>query len=282
MIMMKKVKFILIGCFAFTHLFSQGLELQKEQFNTNLNGESKLGKRRSGINKSNSFDLNVKLVRIKGGDFIMGDTNPRPDTPYYSDMPKHKVTLDDFYMAETEVTQALWKAIMNYNLSYYKGDSLPVYYISWNETQKFIAKLNQCTGKNYRLPTEAEWEYAAGGAVLHGSKFAGTSNDAELKDYAWIYENAGGKPHAVATKKPNALGLYDMTGNVWEWCSDILGAYPSTPQLNPKGSTDGYRRVSRGGSWLNAVVSQNLTLRGGYAPESSNNRYGFRLAMDAK
>jgi formylglycine-generating enzyme required for sulfatase activity len=276
-------KCLTLICFSmFFHVYSQNNKDHKAKVDTKLSSVTVLGKQNNENIDSKKIDLNIKLVKVKGGEFIMGDINPRPLTPYYSDMPKHKVKLNDFYLADTEVTQALWKSVMNKNPSPYKGDDLPVCHVSWNATQEFISKLNQLSGKKYRLPTEAEWEYAAGAGLQKGTKFSGTNLDSELGDYAWTFENSEAKPHPVGTKKPNSLGLYDMTGNVWEWCSDYLGAYPSTPQLNPKGASTSSRRVNRGGGWMSRIKGSNLTLRNGFAPDSSNSIFGFRLAMDAE
>lgn len=279
---MTKIRLILIGCFAFSLTYSQSNVLREVQTKNKLNPVTVLGRKSSENKTAKDLILNVKLVRVKGGEFIMGDTNPRSLTPYYSDVPKHKVSISDFYMAETEVSQALWKTIMNNNPSPIKGDSLPVCHLSWNDCQEFILKLNQRTGKKYRLPTEAEWEYVAGGGVQNGTIFSGTNSPTDLGNYAWIYENSNAKPHPVGTKKPNALGLYDMTGNVWEWCNDYLGTYPSTPQVDPQGPSSSSRRVIRGGSWMNKAKGLNLTLRNGFAPECSNTLFGCRLAMDIK
>ena len=275
---MNKFGICLSAVFLFIDLSGQVNSLPTSHNNKILKNITVKGKQLEVI----APEKKIKLILVKGGEFIMGGNNPRTTTPYYSDLPKHSVRLDDYYLAETEVTQSLWKSIMNNNPCEIKGDSLPMYNVSWNVCQEFILKLNQVTGKKYRLPTEAEWEYAAGGGERIGSKFSGTNLDSELTEYAWVLENSEKKLHPVATKKPNKLGFYDMTGNVWEWCSDYLGAYPSTPQINPKGVASSTRRVSRGGSWVNPTNVQKLTLRWGFAPESCNRRYGFRLAMSVE
>ncbi len=279
---MNKIRLTFICYSLVFQTYSQVNEVHKSQVNKQLQRVEVMGEKKSDNFNSKVSDFSIKLIKVKGGEFVMGDNNPRPLTPYFSDRPKHKVKLNDFYLADTEVTQAMWKSIMNKNPSPFKGDNLPVCHVSWNITQEFISKLNQRSGKNYRLPTEAEWEYAAGGGIQNCSKFSGTNLDSELANYAWIFENSEAKPHAVGTKMPNALGLYDMTGNVWEWCSDYLGAYPSTPQLNPKGPSSSTRRVNRGGGWMSRIKGSNITLRNGFAPDSSNSIFGFRLAMDAE
>ena len=147
--------------------------------------------------------------------------------------PVHSVTLSSYSIGETEVTQALWTAVMGSNPSNFKGNNLPVEKVSWNDCQTFIRKLNDLTGENFRLPTEAEWEFAArGGNRSRGYKYSGSDN---LGDVAWYTDNSGDKTHAVKSKSPNELGIYDMSGNVWERCSDIFGDYHDSPQTNPKG-----------------------------------------------
>ncbi|MBE6314221.1 MAG: formylglycine-generating enzyme family protein [Bacteroidales bacterium] len=200
-----------------------------------------------------SFDM----VAVEGGTFTMGATTEQRGGwlgffDYDSDeTPVHQVTLSDFMIGKTEVTQELWQAVMGNNPSYYSGNDLPVEQVSWNDCQEFIKKLNSLTGLNFRLPTEAEWEYAArGGNKSKGYKYSG-SND--IGSVAWYDSNSSSKTHAVATKSPNELGLYDMSGNVWEWSSDWYGDYSSGSQSNPKGPSSGSGHVRRGGSWgLNA------------------------------
>ena len=167
----------------------------------------------------------------------------------YDEKPVHQVTLTkDYYIGETEVTQELWTAVMWSNPSSFKGsDQLPVESVSWNDCQAFITKLNELTGKNFRLPTEAEWEFAArGGNASEGYTYSGSNT---LGDVAWYFSNSSRKTHEVATKAPNELGLYDMSGNVWEWCQDWYGSYSSDVQTDPTGPTSGSARVVRGGGW---------------------------------
>jgi formylglycine-generating enzyme required for sulfatase activity len=202
--------------------------------------------------------------------------------PQMPNTPKHEVTLNDFYIGKTEVTLALWTKVMGVDSYYQKNDSLPVSSVSWLKVEEFISKLNELTGQHYRLPTEAEWEYAAGGGERVGTFFSGTNVEKEMGDYAWTSENSNGAAHPVATKKPNRLGLYDMSGNVWEWCSDWLGPYTKEAQLNPQGATSGIRRAHRGGSWINPVFVANVKRRGGFDENSFTTRFGFRLAMSVK
>jgi len=180
-------------------------------------------------------------------------------------------------MGETEVTQALWKAVMGSNPSNWKGDNLPVESVSWNDCQEFIRKLNQLTGRNFRLPTEAEWEFAArGGNQSYGYKYAGSNS---IGSVAWYTDNSGSKTHAVKGKSPNELGLYDMSGNVYEWCSDWKGSYGSGSQTNPKGPSSGSSRVFRGGSWYNLARYCRVSYRRDLGPGSRGINLGFRLCL---
>ena len=161
--------------------------------------------------------------------------------------PVHQVTLSDYYIAKYPVTQALWKAIMGNNPSHFKGDKLPVEKVSWVDCREFIKKLNEKTGENYRLPTEAEWEFAAiGGNQSKGYEYSG-SND--LEEVGWYDNNSNHITHPVGQKQANELGIYDMSGNVLEWCADWYGDYSAEAKTNPLGSKNGEYRVLRGGSW---------------------------------
>ena len=228
--------------------------------------------------------ISFKMLAIKGGTFQMGNNNGNAH-----EKPVHSVTVSDFFIGETEVTQALWKAVMGVsntlsNPSEWKGDNLPVEQISWNDVQEFINKLNSLTGKNYRLPTEAEWEYAAGGASTgsansanNRTKWTSTNSESSLGSYAWYSGNSNIQTHPVGTKNPNGLGLFDMSGNVWEWCSDWKGAYSYDSQTNPQGPATGSYRVLRGGSWYCTAARCRIASRDGNAPDSSDNDTGFRL-----
>lgn len=176
-----------------------------------------------------SFDM----VWVEGGTFRMGATSEQGSDAWGGEKPVHSVTLSGYYIGKTEVTQALWKAVMGSNPSEFKGDNLPVEQVSWDDCQEFIRKLNSLTGQHFRLPTEAEWEFACrGGNNSCGYKYSG-SND--IDNVAWYFDNSGHKTHPVGTKAQNELGIYDMSGNVWEWCSDWYGNYSSGAQTNPKG-----------------------------------------------
>ena len=190
-------------------------------------------------------NLTANMVYVSGGTFTMGATSEQGSDAYDGEKPVHSVTLSSFYICKYEVTQALWKAVMGSNPSNWKGDDLPVETVSWDDCQTFIRKLNALTGKNFRLPTEAEWEFAArGGNNSRGYKYAGSNN---IETVAWYDGNSGNKTHVVGTKSPNELGLYDMSGNVWEWCQDRYGSYSGASQTNPTGASSGSNRVLRGG-----------------------------------
>lgn len=217
------------------------------------------------------------MVYVSGGTFTIGATSEQGSDAYDDEKPIHRVTLSSYYIGKYEVTQAEWKAVMGSNPSNFKGDNLPVEQVSWNDCQEFIRKLNSLTGKNFRLPTEAEWEFAArGGNNSRGYKYSG-SND--IGSVAWYWDNSGSKTHPVGQKSPNELGLYDMTGNVWEWCQDWKGVYPSSSQTNPTGPASGSYRVNRGGSWgLNARDCR-VSYRSSSAPGYSDDFLGLRLVL---
>ena len=219
-----------------------------------------------------------KMVKVAGGTFQMGGASEQGSDAYDREYPIHSVTLSDYYIGQTQVTQELWEAVMGSNPSYFKGNNqCPVENVSWNDSQEFIEKLNRLTGKNFRLPTEAEWEYAArGGNKSKGYKYSG-SNDADA--VAWYEKNSGSKTHPVETKQSNELGLYDMSGNVWEWCQDWYGKYSSHSQSNPKGANTGSIRVLRGGSWFFKARSVRVSNRIINTPDYRNTNDGLRLVL---
>jgi formylglycine-generating enzyme required for sulfatase activity len=195
--------------------------------------------------------------------------------------PVHMVTLSDYYIGQTEVTQALWQAVMGSNPSNFTGDlNCPVEMVSWNDCQQFITKLNQMTGMNFRMPTEAEWEFAARGGIKNrGFKFAGSSN---IDEVAWYNSNADGTTHPVGTKAPNELGIYDMSGNIYEYCQDRIDndfAYPSEPQVNPTGQETGDSRIIRGGSIEYGDDNCRVARRWGDATYARWKDQGLRLAL---
>ena len=215
--------------------------------------------------------VNFKMAEVKGGTFFMGS----PSGGWSNERPVHQVTLDSYLIGQTEVTQALWQAVMGSNPSSSKGYNLPVENVSWNDCQTFIAKLNQCTGKNFRLPTEAEWEFAArGGNNSNGYAYSGSDN---IDEVAWYNENSGGAYHPVGSKAPNELGLYDMSGNADEWCSDWYGSYSSSAQTNPTGPESGKSRVYRGGYRNSSASDCRVSCRNYSYPSGSGP--GLRLCI---
>ena len=221
--------------------------------------------------------ISIDMVRVEAGTFTMGATAEMKD-PFEDEKPTHLVTLtNDYYIGKYEVTQALWKAVMGNNPSYFKGDNLPVEKVSWDDCQEFISKLNRITGKKFRLPTEAEWEYTArGGKKSRGYQYSGSNN---LLDVAWCGDNSGSKTRAVGTKQPNELGIYDMTGNVWEWCQDWYGKYNSSSQVNPTGANSGSGRVRRGGSWGHTARYCRSSCRSDRTPVIRDLSLGLRLVL---
>jgi len=220
-----------------------------------------------------------RMVFVQGGTFTMGCTPEQGGDCNDDEKPAHQVTLSSFYIGKYEVTQAQWKAVIGNNPSSFKGDNLPVESVSWDDVQDFIRKLNAHTGKQYRLPTEAEWEYAArGGNKSHEYKYSGSYYP---NDVAWFSENGGETTHPVGTKQPNELGIYDMSGNVYEWCSDWYGNYSSNAQTNPEGSSSGSIRVFRGGGWNYIARNCRVSSRYYYAPDFRSYFLGFRLACSS-
>ena len=237
----------------------------------------------SVASNSNTISISVKdgvsidMVKVEAGTFMMGATSEMKD-PYSDEKPVHQVTLtNDYYMGKYEVTQALWQAVMGSNPSNFKGDNLPVETVNWNDCQEFISKLNSLTGRKFRLPTEAEWEYAArGGKKSRGYQYSGSR---KISDVAWYEGNSRSKTHPVGRKQANELGIYDMSGNVWEWCSDWYGSYSSSSQTNPTGADSGAGRVCRGGGWCDDAVCCRLSYRYGHTPDSRRTYLGLRLAL---
>lgn len=221
--------------------------------------------------------VKFKMVYVEGGSFTMGATAEQGSDATADEKPAHQVTLSDYYIGETQVTQALWKAVMGNNPSNWEGDNLPVEGVSWDEAQEFIAKLNGIIGRTFRLPTEAEWEYAArGGKNSKEYKYSGSNS---IDEVAWYDENSGDKTHPVKERKANELGLYDMSGNVWEWCNDWYGDYSSDAQTNPQGPDEGSARVFRGGSWRIKARYCRVSFRYCYTPMFRHDYVGFRLVM---
>ena len=238
--------------------------------------------------------VSFKMKKVDGGTFQMGATEEQGSDARDNEKPVHSVTLSDYWIGETEVTQALWYAVMGkrptpdgdqWSSSYGLGDNYPAYYVSWDDCQTFITRLNQLTGQSFRLPTEAEWEFAArGGNSSQGYKYAGSNT---IDDVAWYYDNSyalgSSSPdygaHPVASKSPNELGLYDMSGNVGEWCQDWYGSYSSSAQTDPVGPSSGSSRVLRGGSWNYSARYCRVSDRYNFSPSYRYYDDGLRLAL---
>ena len=228
-----------------------------------------------------------RMIFVEGGAFDMGSADDDPEA-YDREKPRHRVTVPDFYLGEYPVTQALWKAVMDNNPSNFEGDDRPVERVSWNNAQDFIRRLNEATRATrppdylYRLPSEAEWEYAARGGKYHadGYKYAGSDR---LKDVGWFEENSDQETKPVGQKDANQLGLYDMSGNVWEWCEDDWhnnykgaptdgSAWIDTPER-------GTYRVARGGGWVDTARDCRVADRGSVRPDNRDHGLGFRLVL---
>ena len=221
--------------------------------------------------------VSFEMVRVEGGTFRMGATSEQEDDADSDEKPVHSVTLSSYYIGKTEVTQALWQAVMGSNPSDFKGANLPVECVSWDDCQEFIQKLNRLTGRNFRLPTEAEWEFACrGGNNSRGYKYSGSNN---LGSVAWYDGNSGGKSHPVGTKAPNELGIFDMSGNVWEWCSDWYANYTSYSQTNPTGPQSGSFRMDRGGCWDSSARDCRSSIRNYDYPSYRGDNLGLRFAL---
>ena len=236
--------------------------------------KAKPAPRRNSSATGLSAELNKlinNMVYVSGGTFIMGGDDSSDQ------MPTHSVTLSSYYICKYEVTQVLWRAVMGSNPSNFKGNNLPVENVSWYDCQTFIKRLNSYTGRNFRLPTEAEWEFAArGGNYSRHYKYSG-SND--IDDVAWYIDNSNKRPHPVGTKQANELGLYDMSGNVGEWCSDWDGSYSSYSQTNPTGPNSGSFRVHRGGFWRYNARYCRTPERSSKTPDYCVNYIGLRLVL---
>ncbi len=228
-------------------------------------------------NDSKTFknSIGMEFVRIPSGSFMMGSDNGEAD-----EKPIHRVSISDsFLMGKTEVTQGQWKAIMGDNPSVFSicGDSCPVENVSWEDVQDFIRELNNKGEGTYRLPTEAEWEYAARADSTTKYSYGDGDGEGSLGNYAWYEANSGSKTHQVATKQPNDWGLYDMHGNVWEWCADWYGNYSIRSVVDPASASVGSYRVSRGGSWYSNAENLRSTSRYNISPSLGSGSIGFRL-----
>jgi len=237
----------------------------------------------------------IVMVYVMGGTFTMGCAPEQQNDCDERENPSHEVTLNDFYIGKYEVTQREWHLVMGTDLLLElkpavgleaplsgKKDNHPMYYVSWEDTQEFIERLNDRTGKNYRLPTEAEWEYAArGGNQSRGYKYSGSDNIGEV---AWYSDNSKSTTHPVGTKKANEIGIHDMSGNVNEWVSDWYGDYGDNAQMNPGGPVSGKYpyRIFRSGSWFNGAWYARPSYRNAGSPRGRTGEMGFRLALSSE
>ncbi|WP_308591763.1 formylglycine-generating enzyme family protein [uncultured Prevotella sp.] len=221
--------------------------------------------------------ISIEMVRVEAGTFTMGAT-AEMENPLINEKPAHQVTLtNDYYIGKYEVTQALWQAVMGNNPSKFKGENLPVEKVSWDDCQEFLSLLNRITSKTFRLPTEAEWEYAArGGNKNRDYQYSGSNN---ILDVAWCLENSERTTHPVGSKQPNELGIHDMSGNVREWCQDWQNPYLPYSKTNPTGGMGGFRRINRGGSWYGYASCCRLSYRGADTPDERDYDLGLRLVL---
>ena len=256
----------------------------KSQPKNNVNAEKKQEKRELSVpttqSSNKTFTVNgvsFTMVYVQGGTFTMGATSEQGSNAGDDEKPSHSVTLSSYYIGETEVTQGLWETVMGSNPSKFKGANNPVECVSWDDCKSFISKLNSLTGQRFRLPTEAEWEFAArGGSKSKHYKYSGSNT---LSAVAWYKDNSGGSTHPVKTKSSNELGLYDMSGNVYEWCQDWYGGYSSGSQTNPAGPSSGSNRVIRGGCWFIIARFCRVSFRYYSTPDYRSYNLGLRLSL---
>lgn len=235
-----------------------------------------------------AFGINMKMIYVEGGSFTMGCTGEQGSECEDDESPNRYTKVNSFYIGMLEVTQSQWEKVMGTTIyqqkskagassTYGTGPDYPMYYVSWEEAKEFCARLSRQTGRNYSLPTEAEWEYAArGGKKNEGTKYAGGWS---VGDVAWYDGNSSSSTHVCGTKRANALGIYDMSGNVWEWCEDWYGPYLSYDTDNPKGASSGSGRVRRGGSWINNAKHCRVSNRGNGTPVNRSSFLGFRVVL---
>ena len=225
--------------------------------------------------------VTMKLVQITAGKFMMGSPDGEKDRSK-DESPQREVTISKpFYMGVYEVTQEQYEQVMGTNPSNFKGATNPVEQVSWYDAVEFCRKLSQKTGKTVRLPTEAQWEYAC--RAGSGTRFSFDDEDTDLSSYAWYSGNSGNTTHAVGQKKPNAFGLYDMHGNVWEWCADwYVGSYANANNTDPTGPGSGSRRVLRGGCWCHNPNRCRSAYRSRITPDGQYSFLGFRISVDLK
>ncbi len=252
-------------------------ELEKRYQNLKESSEKRLKEESQAVFREFSVcGVLFKMIRVESGSFMMG--SPDNDAEAFDDEKiQHRVILSDYYIGETQVTQEQWETVMGNNPSTFKGEKHPVDNITWNCCQKFIKKLNSETGMKFHLPTEAQWEFAArGGNKSQGFKYAGSNT---LDDVAWYAGNSGKGTHPVKTKLANELGLYDMSGNVWEWCQDWYGSYKNSSLSDPTGPSSGTDHVLRGGSWNDKAIHCRVAYREDDGPDGPY-YFGFRIALE--
>lgn len=226
----------------------------------------------------NVGEVSFDMIRVAPGSFVMGCTDEQGNDCYGDETPYHRVIISkDYYIGKFEVTQELFEAVMGYNPSNWKAFDRPVENVSWNDAQEFCTKLSRMTGRHFTLPTEAEWEYAArGGHKATTTKYSGSFN---VSDVAWYDGNSDERTHPVGRLSPNELGIYDMSGNVYEWCLDFYGEYSSVAQRDPQGLSSGTQRVYKGGSWHFTYRGCRVAYRNGGDPGSRDSQGGFRIVL---
>ncbi|MBQ8656488.1 MAG: formylglycine-generating enzyme family protein [Prevotella sp.] len=270
---------MLLAMLPMAEVIAQRIKTRKPTVNNSTTKPKQTKKKPTRSRDAILSELESNMVYVEGGTFMMGATSEQGSDAESDEKPVHQVTLSSFSICKYEVTQELWQAVMGSNPSKFKGTNHPVENVSWEDCQDFIRKLNELTSKNFRLPTEAEWEYAArGGNRSKGYKYAGGNS---IGDVAWYSDNSHSTTHDVGTKRANELGLYDMSGNVFEWCQDWYGSYNSGSQTNPCGASSGSDRVLRGGSWFdfgNAGFCR-VSNRSNDRPSFHNDIKGLRLAL---
>jgi len=290
---------LLLGAFTLTAGFGYVSNTTKSVVSTIMQDE-KLPqvKKVLPLNRKNfTFSVNnisFEMIFVEGGEFVMGCTQEQSDC-FNNEKPAHKVSLSDFYMAKYPITQKLWYVVMGSSIQQQRslserntlcgeGDDYPMYFINYEECEAFCTKLNKLLsdklpeGYKFKLPTEAQWEHAArGGRRSNGYRYSGGNG---LNNFAWNYDNSNKTTHSVGKKMPNELGIYDMSGNVWEWCSDWydVNYYGISPLIDPKGPDSGTLRVMRGGAWNEPAARCRVSNRGSSASYRLN-RIGFRICL---
>ena len=280
-----RLKWIISGVVAVIIIAVIGMVISLRDNDDTLSKSDSVSEPLGSVLQITANGVTFKMIGVDGGTFTMGATSEQQD-PGDDEKPTHHVTLSSYYIGETEVTQALWKAVMGNTVRdqrdkvdtscpiYGEGDNYPMCYVSWNDCQEFILKLNELTNRKFRLPTEAEWEFAARGG--NKSRHTQYSGSGDIDEVGW---SDGVETHPVKTKKANELGIYDMSGNVSEWCQDRYSDYSSGAQTNPTGATSGIRRVYRGGGWWDSRWRCRSSYRYCLAPDERGHDLGFRLVL---